>query len=349
MQLTLPFNTTEIKKDHLELYPCASHHKEILVSFFSSCEEHYLNDIKKMEEHLTNKLISVLGVSTEKNFFDTKFNTQGSSSLEELISIIFQSRPLRHNGKDQGDLIRKRQGIYHTSYDVAKIIAREGLNPHINQICKKIIKTNDTNLQKKLYEDILSLRIIDPACGTGIILSAAVEYLCEINQSLKKILNNPNFYLSGKSFSDYIVTKCIFGVDIDPEACKTTRAILATKYTINNQDLSNNIRCGNSILPSNLFSKDRFSFQKDFSLIFEINNGFDVLIMNPPYERLKIDKSDFSRLAKSEDIYETHKNDNSNLVKIIKKSNEYPLSSQGILDKFRHKPMNKKLKKIKTG
>ncbi len=343
MQLTLPFNK-DIKKEKLELYPCASPHKEILSAIFSSLERNHLADTKKLDDHLTNALISILNSPKDKLeglerveglSYLSEYSPQDISPLEELISIIFQTKPLRYNGKAHGDLIRKRKGIFHTPYNIAKIIAKEALLPHTNKIYKKISTTNNTALQKKLYSTLLSLKIIDPACGTGIILSAAIEYLCEINRSLHKILNKTNFYLSEKKFSDYIVSKCIFGVDIDPEACATTKAILMAKYVTSNRDLSNNIKCGDSILPTNLFNENSFSFQKDFSSIFPTQGGFDVLIMNPPYERLKIDKSDFTQISKPENIYHSHKQNNSNLVKIIKKSNEYLLSSQGVLDLYK--------------
>ncbi len=343
MQLALPFNK-DIKKERLELYPCASPHKEILSALFSSFKQNHLDDVKKIDDHLTNTIISVLNSPKNRlaNLEHTKrlsclvgYPPQDLSPFEELISIIFQSKPLRHNGKTHGDLIRKRKGIFHTPYNVARIIAKEALQPHINKIYRKIVHTNNAKLRGELYSALLSLKIIDPACGTGIILSASVEYLCEINQKLYEKLKKTNYYLPTKEFSDYIISNSIFGVDIDPEACSATRAILAAKYAIKNKDLSRNIRCGDSILPTNLFNENSFSFQKDFSSIFTTQGGFDVLIMNPPYERLKIDKSDFNQISKAESIYHTNKQSTANLVKIIKKSKEYPLSSQGVLDLYK--------------
>jgi len=339
----------------LDLYPCSNQHQVVFSRLLSTLNSTTINNCRELDDTLMSILLCKIrssytsGVSTNfvKNLPNTEilnYNFLQKSpnwlnhqnvQLEELISIIFQSKPLRRNGKTHGDLIRKRKGIFHTPYNVAKIIAKEALIPPTNKIYKRIVTTSDAALQKELYNALLSLKIIDPACGTGIILSAAVEYLCEINQNLHKTLNKADYYLPTKEFSDHIVSNGIFGVDIDSEACSATRAILTAKYAIRNKDLSKNIKCGDSILPANMLDKGQFSFHEDFPSIFSTKGGFDVLIMNPPYERLKIDKSDFNQISKAKGTYHKAKHSTSSLVKTIKKSKEYPLSSQGVLDLYK--------------
>ena len=60
-----------------------------------------------------------------------------------------------------------------------------------------------------------------------------------------------------------------------------------------------------------------------------------MLIMNPPYERLKTDKSDFRQIHKDENLYHSNRSSVENIVRLIKKSDAFPLSSEGILDLYK--------------
>ena len=110
----------------------------------------------------------------------------------------------------------------------------------------------------------------------------------------------------------------IHGVDIDRQAVEVTKLSLLLKVlegendeTISKQlklfqeralpDLSNNIKCGNSLIGWDILKDhpdmeqeeiDRinpFDWEKEFPVVFE-QGGFDVVIGNPPYIRMEIFK-----------------------------------------------------------
>jgi len=114
-----------------------------------------------------------------------------------------------------------------------------------------------------------------------------------------------------------ILLNNIYGVDIDSQATEVTKLSLLLKVLENETqeslrlfheralpDLGNNIKCGNSLIgpdfyqnqQSTLFDDDQqqrkvnaFDWQKEFPAIFK-QGGFDAVIGNPPYIRVRIFK-----------------------------------------------------------
>lgn len=143
----------------------------------------------------------------------------------------------------------------------------------VREIIKRTIQKNkliDAGLEK-----ILSFKILDIACGSGVFAIEAYDYLEDIFIELYDITRNPDFAqyffvnenaiiinLLGKKT---IMDNCIFGVDIDPEAVEVTKMSLSLKIvdTIEYLEsyneigifgckilngIGNNIKCGNSLV-----------------------------------------------------------------------------------------------------
>jgi len=121
-----------------------------------------------------------------------------------------------------------------------------------------------------------------------------------------------------------ILLNNIFGVDIDSQAVEVTKLSLLLKVlegedaqTLENQyrlfheralpDLANNIKCGNSLIAPDFFDNldpdsitdelhqriNDFDWQTEFPKIFSGKNpGFDAIIGNPPYVRVRQLKTD---------------------------------------------------------
>ena len=158
----------------------------------------------------------------------------------------------------------------------------------------------------KTPQEILNLKIADIACGSGIFLEEAFQYL--VNYCVDWYLENEPSHLFGLSngkqklpFEEKkkILTNCIWGIDIDyhaAEVCKfflfikliedeTESSVYDSKPILPNLD--NNIKNGNSLIsradieevPIDLLKKIK-PFDWD-----NINDGnqFDAIIGNPPY------------------------------------------------------------------
>ena len=106
------------------------------------------------------------------------------------------------------------------------------------------------------------------------------------------------------------------GVDIDSQAAEVTKLSLLLKVLENETqeslrlfheralpDLGNNIKCGNSLIGPDFYQNQQlglfgdeqqrkinaFDWQKEFAPIFK-QGGFDAVIGNPPYIRVRIFK-----------------------------------------------------------
>jgi hypothetical protein len=83
-----------------------------------------------------------------------------------------------------------------------------------------------------------------------------------------------------------ILENNIFGVDINDESVEIAKLSMWLRTAQPGRklsDLSNNIKCGNSLIDDPAVAGDKaFNWEKEFPTVFE-KGGFDVVIGNPPY------------------------------------------------------------------
>ncbi len=174
------------------------------------------------------------------------------------------------------------------------------------------------------------LRVLDPACGSGSFLIGAYQHLLDWHRD-RYVEDGPQKWAKRKPPRVYqgrggewrlttaerkrILINHIYGVDIDPQAVEVTKLSLLLKVlegesgeTIGKNlelfheralpDLSNNIKCGNSLIGPDFYDNRQldllddeeryrinvFDWQTEFPSIMK-SGGFDVVIGNPPYVR----------------------------------------------------------------
>ncbi len=168
---------------------------------------------------------------------------------------------------------RKKDGVFYTSKNIADYIVKNTLGI----ICsnKKIeLKIDNKFVDKNKLETyknwLLNLKILDPACGSGIFLIAVFDFLI-------------SEYKLSVNFSDekLILKNNIFGVDINSQSVKITKQVLIEKCD-QFLDLSENIKCGNSLISDKKISEKAFHWETEFKEIMD-GGGFDIVVGNPPY------------------------------------------------------------------
>ena len=136
-----------------------------------------------------------------------------------------------------------------------------------------------------------ALRIVDPACGSGAFLVAVFDLLAAEYRRVVEHLASLGDDIDFDPF-DEIVTKNLYGVDVNAESVEITRLALWLKTARNKHRLQNleaTIRVGDSLIDDAKFSDHPFDWRKAFASIFA-DGGFDVVIGNPPYVRMELIK-----------------------------------------------------------
>ena len=236
--------------------------------------------------------------------------------------------------------VKKAGGIYYTPTYIVDYIVKN---------------TVGELLKGKTPKQVAKLRILDPACGSGSFLIGAYQTLLDwhrdwyVKSGPKKwsIGRSPTIYqaLGGDWRLTTAERKCIllnniYGVDIDLQAVEVTKLSLLLKVlegendqTLNRQlalfhkralpDLSNNIKCGNSLIGPDFYDNQQKSFldeeercqvnvfdwKAEFPEIMK-RGGFDAVIGNPPYVRAlypstekQYYKQKFASASGSYDVY----------------------------------------------
>jgi type I restriction-modification system DNA methylase subunit len=207
--------------------------------------------------------------------------------------------------------VRKAGGVYYTPKYVVDYI--------VNNTVGKLI-------EGKTPEEIASIKIIDPACGSGSFLLGAYQKL--IDYHIKYYTEHPAEAGRSTLFPDLIIdpdgshrlsiTKKaeilqnnIYGVDIDPQAVEVSmmslyiKALEGERTLPQNKELlpslANNLKCGNSLIGYDFFEQQTLIEDEERERInpFDWNSkkvgfgdimekgGFDCVVGNPPWVDIK--------------------------------------------------------------
>ena len=206
--------------------------------------------------------------------------------------------------------VRKAGGVYYTPQYIVKYIVQNTVG--------KLLK------QCRTPEDVAQLKILDPACGSGSFLLGAynaligwhISYYSDKARLTKRDRtvayqdSDGRVRLTAK-LKRQILLNNLYGVDIDTQAVEVTTFSLSLKaledirqdevYEERNlfrqtvlPDLSQNIKCGNSLIGPDYFAGQMFSDTDELKRVNPFDwkqqfpqGEFDAVIGNPPYIRIQ--------------------------------------------------------------
>ena len=210
---------------------------------------------------------------------------------------------------------RKKDGVFYTPAYITKYIVENT----IGKLCdnkktelgindetfaeKRRNKNQKAELDQKVKtyrEWLLSLKICDPACGSGAFLNAALQFLkaehALIDELTAKIYGDTLIF---QEVENAILENNLYGVDINEESVEIAKLSLWLHTAQKGRKLStlsNNIKCGNSLIDDPAIAGEKaFCWGKEFPEVFG-EGGFDVVIGNPPYV---FDREKFSEAEKN--------------------------------------------------
>jgi len=136
-------------------------------------------------------------------------------------------------------------------------------------------------------DELKSIRIVDPACGSGSMLIEAFDQLHMVyqisNDRLEELRGSRSLFDPDRQ----ILQHNLYGVDLNEEAIEICRLSLWIKTAARGKvltSLDHTIRVGNSVVTDPAVHPRAFDWQAAFPEVFA-NGGFDVVIGNPPYVR----------------------------------------------------------------
>lgn len=232
--------------------------------------------------------------------------------FEQSITDIEKSRAVARGEEVPKVTKAKRQGVVYTPEIVTRFLVdhtigvclEERFASLLEKYKKKvqprsssepIFEDGEETAQRSFWKDYLaelrSLTIVDPACGSGAFLVAAFDLLAREYRGVIELLADLGENIEFDPF-DEIVTKNLYGVDINAESVEITRLALWLKTARNNHRLQNleaTIKEGDSLIDDKEFTAQPFDWHLAFPQIFA-KGGFDVVIGNPPYVRMELIK-----------------------------------------------------------
>jgi hypothetical protein len=210
---------------------------------------------------------------------------------------------------------RKRDGVVYTPDYIARFIVAETLGAHIEEAFTDILRAHakagadlsdyaaipwrrkSAELESwQAYRDRLkTLRIVDPACGSGVFLIMAFDFLkaelSRVNDKIADLQGKDQHIQDLLDPDSEILTNNLFGVDVNVESIEIAKLSLWIKTARRGKvldSLSGNLRVGDSLIEDSNFAylNHAFTWETAFPNVFA-EGGFDVVLGNPPYVRME--------------------------------------------------------------
>ncbi|MDE3088004.1 MAG: N-6 DNA methylase, partial [Chloroflexota bacterium] len=243
---------------------------------------HYSEDLDIGEPSTLADIISGL-YGSPANFTSYNFALIDADVLGRVYEQYLGYVLSEHEELEAKKAKRKSQGIYYTPTFVVKYIVQQTLGRY---------------LEERGYNAARTVRVLDPACGSG-------SFLIEAFDVLDQFLARESGQAHGAhDMHDYarhmqILTSNLYGVDKDEQAVEVAQLNLLLKALSVPSKLPKleNIRQGDSLIsgtPKELdeyFGADwkkrnPFNWDEQFRAVMA-DGGFDVIVGNPPYVRIQ--------------------------------------------------------------
>jgi len=235
---------------------------------------------------------------------------------EQFLGKVITLTAGHHARIEDKPEVKKAGGVYYTPAYIVDYIVEHTVGKLLEDASVKRLKTKPPRLDR-------SLRVLDPACGSGSFLLGAYQTLLDWYRDYYEnheprewtTIKHPPIYQAGRlgwkltlAERKRILLDHIYGVDIDTQAVEVTKLSLLLRVLEGEKDLvlfhneralpdlAGNIKCGNSLIGPDFYQgKQLAMFDEDERLRINAfdwkaefpqvfqDGGFDAVIGNPPY------------------------------------------------------------------
>jgi type I restriction-modification system DNA methylase subunit/REP element-mobilizing transposase RayT len=230
---------------------------------------------------------------------DVDVNILGHIFEHSLGEIENVQAEIKGEKVDSQKTKRKKDGIFYTPKYITKYIVENT----VGKLCeekraelgivdeeyakgrknrkKELVKSLDKKLED--YRNwLLSLTILDPACGSGAFLNQALDFLIKEHRKIDELKSqlakqeDDVYTLIHSDYATDILEKNIYGVDINEESVEIAKLSLWLRTAQKGRKLNklnNNIKCGNSLIDDpEVAGGKAFNWQNEFPNIFQKKN-----------------------------------------------------------------------------
>ena len=193
---------------------------------------------------------------------------------------------------------RKREGVVYTPDGITRFLVEQTVGRSLDErraalwvwhaIGQEASPERQVGFWRAYLAALRDFTVVDPACGSGAFLVAAFDEMARRYRDAVTALDALGEEIDFDVF-DAIVTRNLFGVDLNPESVEITRLALWLKTARRNHALQNleaTIKVGNSLIADQAATPQPFDWPAAFPGVFA-RGGFDVVIGNPPYVRME--------------------------------------------------------------
>jgi len=224
--------------------------------------------------------------SFPNSLFDLKYFIQQNTKLiveEDLggVSELFSGHKaawidgkikLIHNPD------RRNSGKIYTPFDVTKHMCAD--------IADRIVSKSNS------LDDLFGYKILDPAVGSGAYLAQLVRCLWKSSNKKWKIIDE-------LSFRKKVCEKMLYACDLDHQALELSKIVLWLSALCPNTNLDLNLKLCDSLSIGPCKNKEDWTSITGFNL----GQGYDCVIGNPPYIRVKKNYLDKFKTNKCNNTY----------------------------------------------
>jgi len=203
---------------------------------------------------------TALALHTSDEALDRAWGALGLGIDAERLGTLYENLctvRVDENMELAPSLARRRAGSHYTPPAIAHRVSSLALGP--------------LGDRAKTPEDVLALRVCDPAAGGGAFLLSAARALGELLRSAhdRAGLTVPN------DAAKLVAERCLRGVDLDPVAADVTRAALFIEHGALLPEAA--IAVGDALVDESL------DWRVAFADVFDERGGFDAFVGNPPW------------------------------------------------------------------
>ena len=249
--------------------------KVIDVDILGHIFEQSITDLEQLRNELDG-LMERLGPEQHK----TRRKKEGAFYTPSFITRYIIEQTLGSTMKDRFEVVRQR---HLQESEAAAQPTLSDPNVYDLETLKRAQRAALVRFWEAWQDELGSIRILDPACGSGAFLIEAFDQLHAEYQKSNDRLEELRGHRILFDLDSHILLNNLFGVDLNEEAVEICKLSLWIKTAERGKiltDLDKTIRVGNSVVDDPAVDQRAFDWKAAFPDVFD-GGGFDVVVANP--------------------------------------------------------------------